>query len=75
MCANSVKQMIRKFEATGSLDIAWGRGQCATAPTIVEEVAIATAKATARSSNATVSGQSRERALDIPWKKSVNYIM
>ena len=53
MCVNAVKLMIRKFEATGSLDIVPGSERRATALTIVEEVAIATAEATARSSNTT----------------------
>ena len=36
-------------------------------PAIVEEVTIATAEATVRSSNATVSNHAIARAQDIPW--------
>ena len=42
-----------------------GRGGCATASVIVEEVATATAEAIACSSNATISGHSIAQALDI----------
>ena len=58
--------MIRKFEATVSLNIAPGRGRRATAPAIVEEIAITIAALTARSSNPTVSGRLITRTLDIP---------
>ena len=61
------KYIICKFEATGSLNVAPGRGRSATATATVEAVAIATAEATARSSNAIVSGRSTAQALDIPW--------
>lgn len=67
MSVNAVKDMILKFEETGSLDVAPGRGRRAIAPAIVEEIAIATAEASVRSSNASVSGRSIARALDIPW--------
>ena len=64
MNVNGVKVMIRKFEATGFLDVAPGTGRPAAAT--VEEVAIATAEATTCSSNTIVSGRSIVRALDIP---------
>ena len=43
MSINSVKDTIRKSEETRSLDVAPGRGKCATNPVIMEEVAIAAA--------------------------------
>ena len=43
--------MILKFEETGSLDVVLRNGHHATEPVIMEEVAIATAEATALSSN------------------------
>ena len=67
MSVNGVKLMICKFEATGSLNVAPGRGRSATATATVEAVAIATAEATARSSNDTVNGRSIIRVLDILW--------
>ena len=66
MSVNGVKLMIRKFDATGSLDVAPEKGRPATATATVEEVAIAAAEATTRSSNATVCGRSIARALDTP---------
>ena len=67
MSVNGVKLMIRKFVAIGSLDVEPGIGRPATTTATVEEDAIATAEATARSSNAIVSGRSTAQALDIPW--------
>lgn len=67
MSSSAVQRMIRKFEETGSLDVAPGRGRRATQPATVDEVAIATAAAAASSSNATVSGRSIARTLNIPW--------
>ena len=67
MYINAVKLIIHKFEVTGCLDIVPGRGPHATAPAIVEEVAIAIAQAFARSSNSTVSSRSIPQALDISW--------
>ena len=67
MFINAVKLIIRKFEATDSLDVVPGRRRRTIAPVIVEEVEIATAEATARSSNATVSNHAIARAQDIPW--------
>ena len=62
---NAVKSMIHNFEETDSLDVALGRRQYAPEPTIVEEVAAATAETTSRSSNGTDSSHSVARALDI----------
>lgn len=55
---NVVKGMIRQFRETGSLDLTPRRGRCATEPAIVEKFVNATGEASARSSNATLTGLS-----------------
>ena len=67
MFINAVKLIIRKFEATDSLDVVPGRRRRTIAPVIVEEVEIATAEANTRSSNAIICGRSIAWTLDIPW--------
>lgn len=67
LSAVALKNMIRKFELTGDLGIAPGRGRRPVTPQIVEEVTVAMAENAGRNLRSSSSARAVSRQLNIPW--------
>ncbi|PSN43359.1 hypothetical protein C0J52_15565 [Blattella germanica] len=67
LSAVALKNMIRKFELTGDLGIAPGRGRRPVTTQIVEEVTVAMAENAGRNLRSSSSARAVSRQLNIPW--------
>ena len=81
LSAVALKNMIRKFELTGDLGIAPGRGRRPVTPQIVEEVTVAMAENAGRNLRSSSSARAVSRQLNILWStvqkvmQTINYEM
>ena len=67
MSINGLKKMMKKFEETGELGVAPGRGRRPIPVEVVDEVAVAVADRAAHASTSATSARAVARELSLPW--------